>query len=233
MKLGIQLWLISILLVPSPAFALVVDSFDVGDFHLYIHNSNTISESTDEDFTIGNNRYSRLNDLLATPSTIMTSDLVSARGELSFFASGQSINSRPLDLSISYSLGGPYDISGYSDFLFHFTEVTGTGFVVIQLGTQLVPDSETLRVPITEAGWLAVPFAQVNVNTVPFQNFDYFHNLHFTFEAQSQTFGFTLDEISLAAVPEPAHAALACGLLSAAWLASRHRRRPDRHYLAA
>ena len=79
--------------------------------------------------------------------------------------------------------------------------VSGTGFLVVELGggTAAVYGPETNRITIDRAGLLTVPFSELNFGASG--RIDNFTGLLFTFEAESENFSMTLDEIR--AVPEP------------------------------
>ncbi len=115
-----------------------------------------------------------------------------------------------------------HDISSYDTFLFDFSSVTGEGYLIIEIGSPSTSRTDLIRTPIIEAGWVAVPFE--SIYSEPGRGPASVNILHLTFEAATPTFGFTLDEITLVPVPEPASYALAAGAASLACLALRRRR---------
>ena len=204
----------------SRASGLVVDSFVEGTFDL----------SWDEQWSavngefpgpIGTDRYAAVTVRGMVEGSVLTSTLSTVEGTLSFLASGSNTLGRPLELDLTYSRGGPYDISGYSAFEFDFASVEGEGELIIDFGNGSAANSpSSLRVPFAEAGLLTVPVEMINLSS---HSLDAFYGVHFVFQATSPTFGFTLNEIRL--VPEPATWALLLGA-SALGLAMvrRHRR---------
>jgi hypothetical protein len=99
---------------------------------------------------------------------------------------------------------------GYDAFEFDFTSLEGTGFLVVELGSpSAVYGPEANRVAIDTAGVVTLPFSQLNfANNGTLGSFDV---ITFTFEAESQEFSMTVNEIR--AVPEPSVLALATSFL--------------------
>jgi len=166
-----------------------------------------------------------LRDVRIGPRTTPAADklhatLDTSRGVLIFY-SNDTTPGAPLNINISYRLDAPFDASPYTFFAFDFTDLAGTGDIVIEIGFgPSIYRENTLSTPITEPGWLAVPMEAINYSTRGGNTLNAFNSIHFTFRATSPTFGFTLNEIALTTVPEPASAAALLGatVLAAATL---------------
>lgn len=178
--------------------AVVVDSFTEDSFEL--DSENSVVE-TSVDLAFANRRSSRINPEFGQPSTSMSSTLDTGSGNLSFSVDGTSnISSRPLDLRMSYSQGGPYDISGFSAYEFDFTSLSGSGFLIVELASSSSNyERLTTRIDLNSAGTLTVPFDSVNFGAGG--SLDSFPATHFVFEAETEQFSFVLDEVRV--VPEP------------------------------
>jgi hypothetical protein len=139
---------------------------------------------------------------------------------LSFVVEGQPITTNRLDLRIHYSQGGPFSILGYNAFEFDFSALTGTGALIVELGRgSAIYGPETHRIPLESPGLVSVPFSELNYGAGG--SVEQFFAIHFVFEANTDQFSFTLDEIRL--VPEPGSFQLAVlGLI----FLSRRRSRP-------
>ncbi len=202
---------------PVSAATLVIDSFTEADFFLSVEGDTSITSDVSTPF--GTRRFSRISDRIAASGTVMTSTLDSSAGTLSFNVNGQSTGSSPLDLRASYSQGGPFSVLGYNAFEFDFSALEGSGSLIIELGSgSAVYGPSANRVTINSAGTLSVPFTSLNFGTggsVPS-----FQAMHFTFEADTDQFSFTLDEVRV--VPEPGASILL--LLGAGSMALRRRR---------
>ena len=129
-----------------------------------------------------------------------------------------------LYIQIFYINLATFDASPYDSFAFDFTDLIGTGDLVIEIGFgPSFYNETTLSTPITEPGWLEVPMETINYSSRGGDTLNTFHTIHFTFRATSPTFGFTLNEIALTTVPEPTSAAALLGG-AAGVLALLHRR---------
>lgn len=117
---------------------------------------------------------------------------------------GTGLPVKPYFIGIGYVAGGPYSILGFSAFEFEIASLEGRGNLVIELGGETLPNANTIRVPVTESGTLSVPFDQLNFSSGA--DLGAFGGMHFEFEAASEEFSFTLDEIRI--VPEPSVALL-------------------------
>ncbi|HWB07281.1 MAG TPA: PEP-CTERM sorting domain-containing protein [Verrucomicrobiales bacterium] len=116
-----------------------------------------------------------------------------------------------------YSAGGPYSISGCTNFILGFSELSGVGTLYVEFGSSDGFTDEH-RVDLTGPGEVFYSVADAKPNSV--HTMDAFNVLRFVFEARSTNFSFTLDEIRL--VPEPGAGML---LLSAGVLSLRRRKR--------
>lgn len=137
---------------------------------------------------------------------VVTSTLDDSLDTLSFMVDGlSSIAARPLDLRLTYSQGGPFSILGYSAFEFDLSALTGSGFLIVELGSATdVYGPATNRIALSGPGVVSVPFSELNFGTNG--GIDSFSSLHFTFEADTEQFSMTLNEIRV--VPEPSVVAL-------------------------
>jgi len=175
-----------------------------------------------------------LRDVRIGPRTTPAADklhatLDTSRGVLVFY-SNDTTPGAPLNINISYRLDAPFDASPYTFFAFDFTDLAGTGDIVIEIGFgPSIYRENTLSTPITEPGWLAVPMESINYSTRGGDTLNAFNSIHFTFRATSPTFGFTLNEIALTTVPEPASAAALLGVTVLAAATLRRRRRGNRY----
>jgi hypothetical protein len=177
---------------------LVLDTFTEGEFRLSPEDPKTASLITGP---IGTTRDAAISGRLATQDTILESTLSTVAGQLSFFVDGVSrIDPRRLDLCLSYVLGGSYNLLGYNAFEFEFSSLSGVGFIIVELGRASdLYGSEVPRVRVDSAGTLTFPFEALAFGTAG--SVESFEGLHITFEAESEQFSFTLDEIRI--VPEP------------------------------
>ena len=123
----------------------------------------------------------------------------------------------PHALELVYQRGGPNNITGCTDFILGFSELSGVGSLYIEFGSS-EGSAGIHRVDLTGAGDILFPVA--NVRPSASNSVDSFNILHFIFEARSTEFSFTLNEIRL--VPEPSGALLA--LAAGAGLLARRRR---------
>jgi hypothetical protein len=208
------LWLCS----PVRAVVTVVDSFDQGPFNLTLQN---YSESNNVNLPLGRERFSRISTREAAQGTSRSSTLNTTTGQLSFVVSGLSTFPNPwafLNLHMTYSRGGPYSMAGYTGFVFDFSQMIGAGALIVELGGGTLYGASTIRLPIDGPGEVFYPFASLNYgNDSP--SIDSFSALHFVFEAHTEQYSFTLDEIRL--VPEPSVALL--GLSGCALFLRRRR----------
>jgi len=188
----------------SEASTIVVDSFTEGPYNLSygsdLNNTSAVSSP------LGSSRFSRINDREAIAGAVVTSTLDDSLGTLNFAVDGLSSNAaRPLDLRLAYSQGGPFSIVGYSAFEFDFSAVTGAGFLIIELGSATaVYGPTTNRINLGGPGVVTVPFSQLNFGTNG--SINSFNSLHFTFEAATEEFSISMNEIRV--VPEPSVIAL-------------------------
>jgi len=135
-----------------------------------------------------------------------------------------------LYIQIFYINLATFDASPYDSFAFDFSDLIGTGDLVIEIGFgPSFYNETTLSTPITEPGWLEVPMEAINYSPRGGDTLNAFHTIHFTFRATSPTFGFTLNEIALTTVPEPASAAALLGATVLAAATLRRKRRGNRY----
>ena len=94
-----------------------------------------------------------------------------------------------------------YSLAGYSGLVFDFTDVQGTGALIVELGGQSAANygPQAHRVPIIAPGEIMVPNELLNFGTGG--SIGSFPAMHMRFEAATEQFSFTLNEIRL--VPEP------------------------------
>jgi hypothetical protein len=205
--------------------ALVVDSFTQGPFYRNATASIDSLLGTSRSVTLGP-RTTPVADTLQ-----VTAD--ASQGSFTFY----SYDTTPdvpwgnLYIQISYNnTAGIFDASPYTAFAFDFTDLVGTGDLVVEIGFgPSIYRETTLSTPITEPGWLAVPMEAINYSTRGGDTLSAFSSVHFTFRATSPTFGFTLNEIALTTVPEPASAAALLGATVLAAATLRRKRRGNRY----
>ena len=199
--------------------ALVVDSFTEGPFYAQTPISGPLATSR---------------RVITGPRTTPAADTlqVTSDANLGFFTfyshdTTPDVSWKNLYIQIDYiDTAGFFDASPYDVFAFNFTNLVGTGDLVIEIGFgPSFYNETTLSTPITEPGWLAVPMEAINYSTRGGNTLNAFNSIHFTFRATSPTFGFTLNEIALTTVPEPASAAALLGatVLAAATVCRRRR----------
>jgi len=199
----------------------MVDTFDQGGFSMsYPDNSNPSNESVS--LPLAQRRIADLNPPpFGSSVTTMTSTLSSSTGKFTLMINGtSSLPHVPLNLDLIYAGGGPYNISGCTDFILGFSELSGVGSLYVELGAS----SEIAgihRVDLTGPGDVFFPVTDVRINGG--LGLDSFNVLRFIFEARSTEFSFTLDEIRL--VPEPSAALLA--VAAGAGLLARRRRKSE------
>lgn len=181
----------------------VLDSFVEGE-HLLIAGENS-STSAAVSSAFGTKRVTTITRFVPLGTTV-TSALVQGSGTLQFEASGTSIaDDRPLEMRLHYLDGGPYSLEGYSAFELDVAIIGGTGNLIIELGSETaIYGPEIARIPINSAGTIIVPFSEVNFG--PAGSLNSFYAMHFTFEAVTEEYALTLNEIRV--VPEPSNAAL-------------------------
>jgi hypothetical protein len=207
----------SLALAATTHASFVVDSFTEVDFALSLDGLSSITSAISS--PLGTLRYASITTRLVVPGSVVTGTLSSSSATVSFFVDGRiEDDRRPVNLALSYLQGGPFNLEGYDAFEFDFAEVEGSGFLIVELGSQSLYGPETLRVPIEAAGTIQVPFEMLNFGSGA--SIGYFASTHFTFEANTERIAFVLDEIRV--IPEPATGL--CLLLGGALLLM-HRRR--------
>jgi hypothetical protein len=109
---------------------------------------------------------------------------------------------------------------GYDAFEFDFSSLSGTGFLIAEIGSPSAtyPPDTTNRIALGASGVVTLPFSELNYGDS--STIGSFHSIHFVFEADSQEFSFGLNEIRV--VPEPS-AWLLIGSGAGALLLRRHR----------
>jgi|GEM_PF-2486363 len=184
--------------------SLVVDSFTESAFML--ETGGLSGDASAITSPLGETRSAGITTRFLAPGTILSSTLDTGMDEsLTFTVNGTSTSqSMPLDLRASYFGGGARSILGFSDFELDFSSLSGQGNLIVELGSQSIPDGNTNRIALGSPGLLSIPFNQLNFGTNG--SLGSFLALHFTFEAVSDNFTFELDEIRL--VPEPSSAVL-------------------------
>ncbi len=209
-------FLIGLIFCPfSDAAVSMVDTFDQGGFS--ITGSNPVDETVN--LPLAQRRVASFIVAGGASVTTLTSTLNSSTGKLTFIVNGSSpLPNFPLSLQLVYAGGGPYNITGCTDFILGFSQLSGVGSLYVQLGSA-EGTAGIHRVDLTAPG--DVLFSVPDVKLSPGQPLDGFDVLRFVFEARSTEFSFTLDEIRL--VPEPSGALLA--LVAGAGLLARRRRR--------
>lgn len=198
-------WFVSLVLVSPEVWGstLVLDSFSSGDFVLDQNSPGFTSAITGP---IGSQRHSLVSSRVFSPGTTSQATLNSSIGILSFEVDGTSLDSRPLELALTYAPGGPFSLLGYDALVFDFASVSGSGFIIVELGSPSdTYGPEVPRVPIDSAGSITFPFSELTFGTGG--SVDSFNALQITFEAETEQFSFTLNEVR--AVPEPSAVYLA------------------------
>jgi hypothetical protein len=175
----------------------IVDTFDQGGFTMsHPNNPNPVDEMVN--LPLAQRRTAAFWVVPTPPGTSLASTLDSTTGTLRFVVSGTPASpNTPFALQLVYSAGGPYNISGCTDFILGFSELSGVGSLYIEVGSSKGLDVH--RVALTGPGDLSYSVSDVTANSV--HTVDSFNVLRFAFEARSTNFSFTLDEIRL--VPEP------------------------------
>jgi hypothetical protein len=175
----------------------IVDSFDQGGFTISIPgNFNPVEESVA--LPLAQRRLTAFKVVFSPPNTAYESTLDSAAGTLAFVVSGPPLFPHiPITLELVYSGGGPYNISSCTNFILGFSELSGVGSLYIEAGTSEGLDVH--RIDLTAPGDVLYSVSDVTANSI--HSVDSFNILRFIFEARSDNFSFTLDEIRL--VPEP------------------------------
>lgn len=200
------------------ANSVVVDSFTEGSIGAESPINSLLA--TSRIVILGPRFTPAVDTLLVSPNTNL--------GSLTFYSHDTTpdVPWRNLYIQVTYiNKAGLFDASLYNAFAFGFTDLVGTGDLVIEIGYgPNFYNEATISTPITEPGWLEVPMEAINYSTRGNNTLNAFSSIHFTFRAASPTFGFTLDEIALTAVPEPSSAAALLGGF-ALFLASAGRRR--------
>jgi hypothetical protein len=203
--------------VQATSASFVVDTFTEGGFELSHDGAPATGWLIGS--PLGERRSARISTRLLVPGGVLESTLAEDSGTLSFLADGESnLNDSALYLNLSYTEGGPFSLEGYEAFALDFAEVEGSGALIVELGGRSVYGPDTLRVPITGAGTILVPFEMLNFR--PNAGIDSFLATHFTFEAGTERFAFVLDEIRV--IPEPGSGL--CLLVGAALLLLRRQR---------
>lgn len=205
----------------APAAIVVVDSFDQGGFSLALFPAFEYAYEN-VNLPLADSRNSTIPGRLAAPGSVMTSTLNPVTGQLSFLATGSSNSANaPLGLCVIYSKDGPYNLLGYTGFVFDFSVMSGAGTLLVELGSgSAIYGPSARRITLNGPGEVFYSFADLNFGSG--DSVDFFFAMHFAFEARSPEFSFTLDEIRL--VPEPSGALLT--LAAGAGLLARRRRGP-------
>lgn len=194
-------------LTRSPADIIVQDSFDVGDLVVDIGGPSA-ETVTVPPLAIGIVRGLRLSTRIASAGAVMSSVVDTESGTLSLDIQGLSTSTAmtPLHLDLSYrpQTGTDplptYSLAGYSGLGFDFTDVQGNGALIVELGSQSASyGPQAHRIPIITPGEVLVPNELMNFGTGG--SIDSFNSMHVRFEAVTEQFSFTLNEIRL--VPEP------------------------------
>ena len=169
------------------------------------------------DLPLGTRRGAQLSSSGLSPGAVLTSTLNPAAGQLTFFASGTATFFPP-SLTITY--GGPplHNITGCTEFILGFSEMSGVGTLYIELGASTGVVG-VQRVNLTGPGEVHYPVSSVFYEGTG-HTLDSFNVITFRFESRSTEFSFKLDEIRL--VPEPSGTLLA--LVAGAGLLARRRR---------
>ena len=196
----------------------MVDTFNQGGFSISRPcNPNPISEAVN--LPLAQQRGAAFRVLSTPPDTAMTSTLNSASGSLTFIVTGTTqFPTAPPSLQLVYSGGGPYNITGCTEFILGFSQLSGVGSLYIEAGSSDGSTGEH-RVDLTGPG--DIYYSVINVKPNSIHSVDSFNILRFVFESRSPEFSFTLDEIRL--VPEPSGALLTLAV-GAGFLALRRRR---------
>jgi hypothetical protein len=200
MKRNLAALFLIVALEQAQATTFVLDTFTTGPFAL--SESGSFSDSDRINSPLGNNRDVRINRGLAAPGTTMTTTLDTGSGTVSLNFNGQSLSvNNPLDFRAVYSIGGPFSLLGSTAFELDFSELSGSGFLITELGGVIASSHgpSTSRIALNGPGTVVVPFSELNFS--PSGSIDDFSSTLFVFEADSQAFAFTLDEIRV--VPEP------------------------------
>lgn len=220
MKAILEIFLLILLLpsIPGTCATLIVDSFTEDDFFLSTEGFGSQNSMVSSPF--GSRRFSSISSRIAAPGTVITTTLDSNAGTLTSLFDGQSTSTSRLNFQATYFQGGPFSVLGYDAFEFDFSALAGTGFLIVELGSGSdTYGPATNRIAIDSPGTVSVPFSELNFGTGG--AIDSFLAIHFVFEADSEMFSFTLDEIRV--VPEPSRALLTLVGLCAVRIPRRRR----------
>lgn len=186
--------------------SLVLDSFTEGD-HFLSHDDDLEAVAA-VTTPFGTSRRTTLGIPRLAPGTTVASTLSTTDGTLGFVVDGVSSISRPLSLRMSYRYGGPFSLLGYSAFEFDISALSGSGSLIVELGSQSTYRPTANRIALTGPGTVSVPFSELNFGSNG--SIESFSALHFTVEAETEEFSMTLDEIRV--VPEPSTTVLSMPL---------------------
>lgn len=176
----------------------VLDSFTEGPFSISISGSTSASDSITSPF--GETRSAGVTSRQAMAGGTVTSTLDDSLGTLAFNVDALPSGSGAIDLRLSYTGGGPYSLLGFSALEFDFSAVTGTGSLLVALDyAEAVYGLSLFRVPLNSTGTTVFDVSDITLGSgASLGDFD---SMQIIFEADTEQFAFTLNEIR--AVPEP------------------------------
>lgn len=196
--------LVTVLTVNYSFGSFIVDRFDTGeDIHLHPPETNI---GSDYDSPFGTGRGLLINSRDAVGATTMESTILSSSGTFNFAVQEMNLDSKLYTALSYYNFSGFNSLSPDQYFEFSLASVQGSGNLSVQLGRQSRPTEEDIVIPLLGPGIIRLPMTQVNVENATIDNFS---AIHFYFEAESEQFSFTLNEIRV--VPEPSSLLLLLG----------------------
>ena len=201
----------------SKGALLVIDSFDQGAVNLSIDGS--VQDTQNGIGDRGVQRYMALipADRDAAPETTVTASVDPLNPGLSFTVDGFAILPRLLlDLRVQYGRDSRLLLAGYSAFEFEILSVSGSGNLILDMGTLAPNDSDVTVIELTGPGIVRVPFSEVVFD--PNQP----SLIGFSVQARSGQFSVKLGQFS--AIPEPSQFLMSAVGLSVALMM---RRRPE------
>jgi hypothetical protein len=190
--------LLTITLSSTRAAVTVLDSFTEGPFAISISGLTSASDSITSPFA--ETRGAGVSSRQAMAGGTVTSTLNDSLGTLAFNVNALPSGSGAIDLRMGYTGGGPHSLLGFTALEFDFSAVAGTGSLLVALDySDAVYGSSLFRVPLNSTGTTVFNASDITLGSgASLADFD---SMQIIFEANTEQFAFTLNEIR--AVPEP------------------------------